>query len=900
MPTVEMLVGREPELRTIHELVDGVAEQGRALVLRGEPGIGKSALLAEASRYATSAGFSVLAATGAQSEARLPFAGLHQLLRPVLDDADKLPLPQRDALHSAFGIEAKPADAFLIALGALELLSERAAQSPVLVVVEDAHWVDDPTGDVVSFIARRIESEPIVLLIATREDGQPSEAGLEDVQLEGLAEPEAGALLDSIAPDLAPEVRRRLLDEARGNPLAVVELPKALAHEQLHGQELLPEHLPLSDRLERAFATRFAELPAETRRVLVFAAADDGGVVEQVLGAAGATLDVLEPAVTAGLVEVDHERLRFHHPLVRSAIYQEAGPGERQAAHAALALEVADDPDRSVWHQAAAAAGLDDQLARNLLEAALRARNRGAPAAATAALERAAELTVDEQERGGLFIQAAEAEWELGRVERSLELLARAKPLDLRSYERLRLSFLAEVFDERVWTGASPAAAFAELAKELMEAGRPGDAIRALELVAVRSYWGNPDQETRDLIIEAADALPISKDNAELLFVLANADTLRQGARVLRALTSRKPVATTPDELFALAASAYAVWSFDVSMPFAEQAVDGLRGQGRLGRLAQALTIQAWAAVQLANAPLALAAADEAIGLAAETRQVRWSLAARMAKATILAERGQLDEAEQLSAEVEAALLQMGANPLLALVQFTRGRGAVAHQQYTEGRDHLERIFDRADTAYHPLVGALGLADLVDACVHLGDHDGAANYLAQLESLVDQVPGTLLLAQLAYARALVADDEETYQEGLSAPLATWPCYRGRLLLAYGSWLRRQRRVAESRAPLRAAKEIFDGLGFDGVGELARQELRASGETSRRRAPEARDQLSPQELQIARMAAEGLTNREIGQKLFLSHRTVGSHLYRLFPKLGISSRGQLAGALQSSD
>ena len=370
---VETLVGREPELRTIHELVDGVAEHGGALVLRGEPGIGKSALLAEASRYATSEGLSVLAATGAQSEARLPFAGLHQLLRPVLDGADELPLPQRDALRSAFGMEAKPADAFLIALGALELLSEHAAQSPVLVVVEDAHWVDDPTGDVVSFIARRIESEPIVLLIATREDGQPSEAGLEDVQLEGLTDPEAGALLDATAPDLAPEVRRRLLDEARGNPLALVELPKTLAYEQLHGQELLPELLPLSDRLERAFATRFAGLPAETRHVLVFAAADDGGVVEEVLGAAGSTLEALEPAVAAGLVEVDHERLRFHHPLVRSAIYQEAGAGERQAAHAALAREVAEDPDRSVWHRAAAAAGPDDQLAADLLEAASRA-----------------------------------------------------------------------------------------------------------------------------------------------------------------------------------------------------------------------------------------------------------------------------------------------------------------------------------------------------------------------------------------------------------------------------------------------------------------------------------------------------------------------------------------------
>jgi DNA-binding CsgD family transcriptional regulator len=295
-----------------------------------------------------------------------------------------------------------------------------------------------------------------------------------------------------------------------------------------------------------------------------------------------------------------------------------------------------------------------------------------------------------------------------------------------------------------------------------------------------------------------------------------------------------------------------------------------------------------------------LSAAEEAMSLASETRQLRWKLAAQMAKGAILAERGELEDAESLSAEVEAALLQMGANPLLAFVQFTRGRGAVAHQFFSEGRDHLQRIFDPADTAYHPLVGALSLADLVEACIHVGDREGAQTYLSRLQSLAAQVPGTLLLAQLAYARAIVADDEETYQDGLGSSLATWPCYRGRLLLAYGSWLRRQRRVAESRAPLRAAREIFDGLGFTSIAERARQELRASGETSRKRTRDAWDQLSPQELQIARMAAEGLTNREIGQKLYLSHRTVGSHLYRMFPKLGITSRGQLGAVLQSSD
>ena len=481
-----------------------------------------------------------------------------------------------------------------------------------------------------------------------------------------------------------------------------------------------------------------------------------------------------------------------------------------------------------------------------------------------------------------------------------MELLAKAKPLDLRSYERLRLAFLVEMFDEANWTGAARAGAFAELSKELLEAGRPRDALRALELVALRSFWGNPDQETRDLIVDAANGFPSART---ILSYSASSRTptrcgrgrvclgpSRRGSPSRRTQPSCSP---SPRRRTPSCRSTSRCRS--PSRPWT-----GFRSQGRLGLLAQALTIQAWAAVHVANAPVALAAADEAMSLAGETRQFRWRLAAQMAKATIFAERGQLDEAEKVSAEVEAALLQMGANPLLAFVQFTRGRGAVAHQLFAEGRDHLQRMFDPADTAYHPLMGAQGLADLVEACVHLGDREGAESYLTRLESLAAEVPGTLLLAELAFARAIVADDEETYQEGLNTALATWPCYRGRLLLAYGAWLRRERRVAESRAPLRAAREIFDGLGFRAVAERARQELRASGETSRRRAPEAWDRLSPQELQIARMAAEGLTNREIGQKLFLSHRTVGSHLYRMFPKLGIRSRGQLGAALQSSD
>jgi ATP/maltotriose-dependent transcriptional regulator MalT len=308
---------------------------------------------------------------------------------------------------------------------------------------------------------------------------------------------------------------------------------------------------------------------------------------------------------------------------------------------------------------------------------------------------------------------------------------------------------------------------------------------------------------------------------------------------------------------------------------------------------------QSWAAIHLAKEALAASAADEAARLARETGQMRWALAADLAKATIAGEHGDLETARALADQAEAELLPLGAQPLLSLVQFSRGRYAVAHQLYSNGFEHLRRILDPSDVAFHPFVGYWALADLIEAAAHADKPDEARQHLEELESVAAQTSAPYLRATVGYARPLLAPDSEAealYQAALESDLSDWPCYRGRLLLAYGRWLRRQRRVAESRAPLRAARESFDALAFAGLAEIARQELRASGESSHERVPGASDLLSPQELQIAQLAAQGLSNREIGQRLFLSHRTVGAHLYRIFPKVGITSRTQLRDAL----
>jgi DNA-binding CsgD family transcriptional regulator len=904
------LLGREQELAVLDELLDHIDERGGALLIRSEAGLGKSALLDEAERRATRLGMTVLRTAGVPSESQMAFAGLHRLLRPHLTKIANLPGPQAAALSSAFGLSNGAApDLFLIALAALDLLADAAADSPLLLIVEDAHWLDADTSEVLAFVARRLDMEPIAVLFAVR-DGHLSrldEARLPELRLASLGETDSERLLDAHAPRLAPDVRRRLLDAAGGNPLALLELPRA-ASEQRNGSSALTP-VPITDTLERAFSERASVLPEATRAVLLVAALDEGGSLDAVLEAASVVegrpvgAGELGPAEATGLVELGDAGVRFRHPLVRAAIDRAAVQSAKHAAHAALAEAHASDPDRSVWHRAASRAGPDPQVSSELEEAAARALRRGAPAVAAAALERAAQLTADPAVRGGLLLRAAEMEFELGRADLAQQLLAQARPLELGRPERARLALLLEEADADGWSGPRRVASVAAIASGLVRADEPERALRSLLTVARSCWWGNPTQETRDLVVGAAEQLELPEDHPALLAVLACTDPVRQGAHVIERISRMAPDAGgDPAAMHLVGTAATAVWAFDISLGFLGVAVDGLRVQGRLGLLAQALVSQSWAALHLAKATLAESAADEAARLARETGQPRWAVAAEMVQATVAGERGDLDRVDALTSRGEAELLPVGAQPMLALVQFARGRCAVAHQQYQDGYDHLKRVLDPGDVAYHPFVGAWGFADLVEAAAQIGKRDQAERHLAELEALATTTHGPYLRATLAYAKPLLAPDDEAeqlYQAALGSGLLEWPCYRTRMLLAYGRWLRRQRRVAESRAPLRAAKAGADALAFDGLAESARQELRASGETSRRRAPDVRDQLTPQELQIAQLVAEGLSNREIGQRLYLSHRTVASHLYRMFPKLGITSRAQLAQALAAA-
>lgn len=903
------LFGRERELAVIGELFERIGIRGQSLLIRGETGIGKSALLEEAKARANELGMQVLSTSGAPFETQMPFAGLHHLLRPMLHDLDALPRRQREAISVALGVSDGPApDVFLVALAALDLLADRAEVAPVLVVVEDAHWLDVATCDVLAFIARRVEMEPIIVLFTAR-DGLVSdldEAGLPELCLDALDEESSRRLLAMCASEVEPDAARRLLSEAGGNPLALVEFARAVDSEQFATlPRMVP--LPITERLERAFAGRVSALAPATRSLLLVAALDEGADLHEILATASSvegravTVEDVAPAEAAALVSVTRQSFRFRHPLVRAAIHQSAAISERQMVHAALADRHAADLDRNVWHRAAALTSPDRRVAADLEAAAERALRRGSPAAAAAALERGAELSGDRpSNRGRLLVRAAELELELGRSELAHRLLAEAKPLSLAESERTRLTFLLEASDQDSWSGAARVAAFARIANRTADPDGSALALKSLLTVAIGCWWGNPTQATRDLVIATAERLDVAEDDPALLAIFAKADPVARGAVVIERISRMTPDATgDPAALHLLGAAANAVWAFDLALGFLGDAIDGLRAQGRLGLLAQALVAQSWAALHLAKETLAVSAADEGARLARETGQPRWALSADLARATIAGERGDSETVNAVASQAEAELLPVGAQAMLSLVQFARGRCAVAHQRYEEGYEHLKRMLDPGDVSYHPFVGAWGLSDLVEAAAYCGKTDEAELYLQELQALAGETSAPFLRATLGYARPfLAADDkaEDLYLTALSTDLSNWPCYRGRLLLNYGRWLRRQRRVAESRGPLRAARDSFDALAFGGLAESARHELRASGETSNGRTPDARDQLTPQELQIAQLAAVGLSNREIGQKLYLSHRTVGSHLYRIFPKLGIASRAELGGVL----
>ena len=759
------LTGRHDEANELRDFVDRSGRDGGALVLRGEAGIGKSALLAATRSYAVSRGIGVLAATGVETETSLAFAGMHQVLRPCLGDLDALPPRHAGALRVAFGLaDGPPPDQFLTGLATLELVSERATRDAVLILVDDVQWLDGPSLETLTSVARRAAGEGFGVLLAVREGlaAEVERAGLPSIVVPPLDGDAAEALIDGAHPTLAADARVHVLEVAGGNPLALVELPVAWSGREVPSTGRPPA---LTDRLVSAFAERSSQRPTATKELLLVQAAHDSDRTSDVMAAArrfgvDEPERALDDAVAAGLVHDEGGRVTFRHPLVRSAAYHASPPAARREAHAAIAA-VVDDPDRRAWHRASSLLGTDAEVADDLEGVARRARARGATGIAVAALARSADLTPDDAHRAARLVDAAEMAWERGEVDTTADLLGRTTQLDLSRPTRLQIAWMRQWFGHSAWSGTRQLPEVSEVAAELAQAG---DRDRALDFVgafALRCFWSNPREELRDRVTEIALSLDGPDNDPRVTIVLALAHPLRYGHEVLRRLSSTSPESVLdPATTLYLGTAASSVGAFDVAGPYLESAVDELRARGTVALVAQAQVAQVWPSFYGGRWDRAISCNDEAIRLSKATRQQFWASSALLTSAVVEAARGREDVVRSRLEEAEAHLLAVGAHPFLSLAQLARGILAVGQGRHEEAHAVLSRISDPRDLAYHPFVRLWASEWTVEAAIGSGRRDSARAVLTEMGELADSSGWPLLIVQSTLLRPLVAPEDE--------------------------------------------------------------------------------------------------------------------------------------------
>jgi DNA-binding CsgD family transcriptional regulator len=895
-----LLVGRDAEQALIAARL-AEREAGAAIVIRGPAGVGKTALVEEAVRRA-SPSRRILQTAGNSSETGLAMAGLYQLLQPLLPLAYLIPEPRQAALRVAFGITAgAPPEPFALAMAALDLLSDAAAEQPLLVVAEDLQWLDPATIGVLRFVGRRLEHDPVVLLATTRDDEpDPLDGAASHVlDLKPLGPDDARRLVSAAAPGLGAAAQARVLRAAEGNPLALVELPKTAGLTPRAMGD--PEWLPLTQRLRAAFTARAAQLPAATQTALTLLALHDSQALPEILDALGAAgtpadLEVLEPAIAAGLVQLSDGELRFRHGLMRSAVYHLASPSSRAAGHLALAQAVGPGTDRGILHRARAAAGHDERLAADLRMVADRAVGRGAISAAVAALARAAELTTSAPDKRRYLFRAAALAYELGQADVGDAHRAVLALLADDEHSRLLLEELSETADVRAGGGVARIQALISLAERSRWLGDERLMQSFLRSAAYRCWMREPGNAVAGTITKlVADAAGVIGDPQRAI-LLAYADPVGS----LGAVTEIMHTVVTTDldsvTVWTLGHAASCIGEPELADMFLADASARLRAEGRLQVLARTVVMQAWTRLRRGQWSTAMPLAEEGRRLAEESGQPEWQAAGYAGRAMVAALRGDVAEAASAADRAERIAVPNRNTNVAAICLLARAAAAAAEGDFSAAWDYLSRQHHDADPGFSPFQALWSLSHLAYAAVQCDRVDRTREMLRQLTSrLPPDPPGPTLRMNLTYADALLAPDElieERIRAALEYDVGSWPFERSRMQLILGSRLRRRKQTQEARELLRAARDGFDSLGAPPWAERARGELRAAGVPSRTPAPAVWDSLSAQELQVARMVAEGLSNRQIGQRLYVSHRTVASHLYHIFPKLGITSRAQL--------
>ena len=900
--TATPFVGRRTERARLDHILAAAREgTSAAVVVLGEPGVGKSALLDYV--MGNAAGCRVVRAAGVESEMELPFAALHMLCMPFLEGLERLPAPQRDALGSALGVSSgPPPDRFLVGVAVLSLLSDVADVQPLVCLVDDAHWLDRASAQVLGFVARRLAAESVVLVFAVRASVQTSDlAGLPEVTLGPLPLVDARALLESaIRGKLDDSVRDRVLAEARGNPLALLELARAWTPMALAGGFGLPDHASVSAKIEEVFRRRLTPLPGDTRRLLLVAAAEPVGDPALVLAAAerlGIPADAAEPAGASDLLHIGTQ-VRFRHPLVRSVVYREAPVSERRVVHRAIAdvTDPATDPDRRAWHLAAAAPGRDEDLAADLERSATRAQSRGGVAAAAAFLQRAVALTKDPTRLAERALAAAEATLQAGAFDAAFALTATAEAEALDEFQRAR----AHLIRARITFASDNRRDAVPL---LLKTARR---LEAFDLdVARETYliaWFAAEASVMTDVCSAVKASPRRRGTPRPLDMLLDGLVL---------LTTAGPAAATPmlqraakalrtigaEDVrrwgWAAPAASSATWDYEGTLAIATRNMQIVRDAGALAELPIHVV-----ALSVAKTWIGDFAGAEAVVTEGESVAASPTNPSKYALASLRAMQG-------LEPEV-AALLRSAVED--ALTRDSGGEARAAHWAAAVLYNGLGRYADATAAAREATGNSLdpwfriwALPELVEAASRMGDASLARRALEQLVETTRPAGTDFALGIEARARALLSEGgaaERLYREAIERLSRTQLRPElARTHLLYGEWLRRQGRRIDARDQLRTAHDMFVAIGMEAFAERARRELQATGERVRKRSVETQDQLTPQEVQIARLASDGRTNPEIGAQLFLSRRTVEWHLRKVFDKLEVRSRRELAAALQ---
>jgi DNA-binding CsgD family transcriptional regulator len=905
----ERLVGRQRE-RAVLERLLGTARNGHGsvLVVHGEPGVGKTALL----EYAALAGedFRVVRTVGVEGEMKLDYAALQQLCSPILEFSERLPDPQRDALGVAFGLNAGQAPSpLLVGLAVLGLLSDAAEQQPLLCVVDDAQWLDDASARALAFVARRLLAERIALAFATRELGSGL-ARFPQLHVEPLGRRDARALLESVlAARLDEAVLEQIIAETGGNPLALLELPRGLTPAQLAGGFGLPAALPLSSGIEQSFTRRLARLPRDARRLLLLAAAEPVGD-PALLWRAAQQLGIPETAAHAaeseGLLTLDGAVV-FRHPLVRSAVYGAAEPNERRDAHRALAdaTDPQIDPDRRAWHRAQAASVPDDELAGELEVSAARAQTRGGFAAAAAFLERAATLTPAPGRRAQRALVAAQTKFRAGALDDALGLLASTEIGALGELDRARVELLRAQIAFLSTHGSDAPTMLLRAARRLAPLSPALACETYLEALSAAMFAGRlaaPGASTLDVAraAKAAPRPPVLGGLELLLDGLATffCDGYETAVPILRRSEKESdggnmPVSEQLRWKWLAAISSVHLWGDARWEAISERHVRIARETGALGELPLALSQRVYAHLFAGELTTAASLLDE-IQAATEATGVNLTPYGAVGLAAL---RGREPEAISRIDESREDVTRRGEGIGLSLLDWAQALLYNGLGRYDEARVAALRV---AEYPHDLSTSNWGMVELIEATVRAGTPELAAGVCSRLAEMTRASGTDWARGVAARSEALLADDqraEELYVEAIDRLGRTRMAVDlARAHLLYGEWLRRKRRRLDARGQLRTAHDLFSDFGMEAFAERARLELEATGEHARKRTVETRADLTPQEAQVARLARDGLSNAEIGARLFISKHTVEYHLRKVFAKLGINSRTKLAQTL----